>query len=49
MGGLVSLSTSQFWFGYFDGTTIAWLEKQFPIWKSTVKAKLKNKVSIVVY
>ena len=26
-----------------DGVTIAWLEKQYPLWKSKVKAKLNNK------
>ena len=25
-----------------DGTTIAWLEKEYPIWKPKVKAKPKN-------
>ena len=25
------------------GSGVAWLEKQYPFWKSTVKAKPKNK------
>jgi hypothetical protein len=26
-----------------DGTAMAWLEKQYPLWKSKIKAKTKNK------
>jgi hypothetical protein len=26
-----------------DGAAMAWLDKQYPLWKSKIKAKLKNK------